>query len=199
MKSPIIFNKLKSLLKKTSFTTREAKELGISSELLSYYVKTKQLIRLGRGIYQSIDYRNPSNNFELAELIQAVKTVPNGIICLISALSIYNLTDEIPRKIWIVVSHNRSIKRDKFIKIVRFRDIKTGRTEVELDGIIIPIFDRERTIIDAFRLLSYEIAIKALKMAFSQKSDQCINFNKLQKYAKKLKVNITPYLMTVTT
>lgn len=195
----MIFNKLKPLLKKYSFTAKEAKELGVSSELLSYYVKTKQLIRLGRGIYQSIDYRSPSNNFELEELIQAVKTVPNGIICLISALSIYNLTDEIPRKTWIAISHNRSIKRDKLIKIVRFRDIKTGRTEVELDGIIIPIFDRERTIIDAFRLLSYEIAIKALKMAFSQKSDQRINLNNLQKYAKKLKVNITPYLMTVTT
>lgn len=33
-----------------------------------------------------------------------------------------------------------------------------------------PIFGRERTIIDSFRLLSQETAIKALKMALSSKS-----------------------------
>jgi predicted transcriptional regulator of viral defense system len=154
MKKPAIFNKLKPLLKKNSFTAKEAKEIGVSSELLSYYVKTKRLLRLERGIYQNINYRGSSNNFEFEELEQAANIVPNGVICLISALSIYNLTDEIPRKTWIAISHNRSIKRDKFIKIVRFRDMKTGKTIIKLDGISISIFDRERTIIDNLLLLN---------------------------------------------
>lgn len=199
MKKQTIFNKLKPLLKKSSFTAKEAKKLGISSALLNHYIKAKKLIRLNRGIYQSIDYQNSSKNFEFEELIQALKMVPDGIICLISALSIYNLTDEIPRKIWIAISNKRSIKRDKFIKIMRFRDVKTGKTKIKLEGIYVPIFDRERTIIDAFRLLSYEIAIKALKMAFIQKGKKRLDLNRLQKYAKKLKVNIKPYLITVTT
>ena len=199
MKKTPVFNKLKPLLKKKSFTAKEAKKLGISSALLNHYIKTKQLTRLCRGIYQSINYYSSSNNFEFEELIQAINIVPDGVICLISALSIYNLTDEIPRKIWIAISNKRSLKRDKPIRIVRFRDTTTGKTKIKLDGIYVSIFDKERTIIDAFRLLSYEIAIKALKMAFTQKNSKRIDLNKLQKYAKKLNVNINPYLITVTT
>jgi hypothetical protein len=64
---------------------------------------------------------------------------------------------------------------------------------------VVPIFDRERTIVDAFRLLSREVAIKALKMALTQPGHRRLDLVKLQAYAKKLRVNIDPYLMTVTT
>lgn len=50
--------------------------------------------------------------------------------------------------------------------------MKLGRKEIELDGIMVPIFDRERTVVDAFRLLSRETAIKALKMALSLPKDK---------------------------
>jgi hypothetical protein len=70
-----------------------------------------------------------------------------------------------------------------------------GRTVFKLGSVEIPIFDRERTIIDAFRLLSRETAIKALKMALKKK----LNLKKLQAYAKTLKFDITPYLITATT
>jgi hypothetical protein len=46
------------------------------------------------------------------------------------------------------------------------------------------IFDRERTIVDAFRYLSKEIAIKALKMAVKNLSDKKLDIKKLQRYAK---------------
>ena len=74
-----------------------------------------------------------------------------------------------------------------------------GKTEVDLGGIQIPIFDRERTIIDSFRLLSRETAIKALKMSLSQKGTVRLDLKKLQSYAKKLRFNIAPYLITATT
>jgi predicted transcriptional regulator of viral defense system len=74
-----------------------------------------------------------------------------------------------------------------------------GKTEINLEGVKVPIFDRERTIIDAFRLLSYEVAIKALKAALSQTKKNRIDLVKLQAYAKQLRVNITPYLMSITT
>lgn len=74
-----------------------------------------------------------------------------------------------------------------------------GKTFINLEGVKIPIFNRERTIVDAFRLLSHESAIKALKMALSQKGKQRLDLKKLQAYAKKLRVNIDPYLMAVST
>lgn len=77
--------------------------------------------------------------------------------------------------------------------------MELGKTEVNLGGIQVLIFDRERTIVDSFRLLSRETAIKALKMALSQKGTKRLDLKKLQSYAKKLRFNITPYLITATT
>ena len=53
----------------------------------------------------------------------------------------------------------------------------------------VPIFDRERTIIDAFRLLSIETAVKALKKYLTGDAKN-IDLLKLQKYAEKLRVDI---------
>jgi predicted transcriptional regulator of viral defense system len=192
-------NHIRELLTKPAFTVSEARNLGVSPAHLGYYVRKGIIRRLGRGIYQSISYQGSTDNFRWEDLIEAVHSVPNGVVCLISALALYELTDEIPRQHWVAVSHGTTIHRGDAIRIVRFRDINTGKTEINLGGIPIPIFDRERTIIDSFRLLSRETAIKAMKMALSSKSKEKLDLRKLQKYAKKLRFNITPYLLTATT
>ena len=199
MKKPRALKVIHQLLTRPSFTAAEAKELGVSTALLGYYVKTGQIRRLGRGIYQGIDYRSSPQNFRWEDLIEAVNSVPGGVICLISALAIYEITDEIPRQHWIAVSHSTSIDRGNRVKIVRLRKMDLGKTTVNLGGVQVPIFDRERTIIDAFRLLSQETAIKALKMALSSKSSVRLDLRKLQAYAKKLRFNISPYLISATT
>ena len=103
-----------------------------------------------------------------ADLIKAVHSINGGVICLISALAVYDLTKEIPRQHWIGIRHSTSAISSRQIKIVRFRDLELGKIEIELEGACIPIFDRERTIVDAFRLLSRETAINALKSAIAQ-------------------------------
>jgi len=199
MKKSKALTTIHQLLTRPSFTAAEAKELGVSPALLGYYVKTRQIRRLGRGIYQGEEYRRSSENFRWEDLIDAVHSVPGGVICLISALAIYEITDEIPRQYWIAVSHSTSIDRDNSVKIVRLRNMNLGKTTIDLGGVHIPIFDRERTIVDAFRLLSQETAIKALKMALSSKSSVRLNLRKLQAYARELRVHISPYLISVTT
>lgn len=187
---------LELLLKKPYFTAKEAEKAGIGTSLLHHYVKTGHLKRIRRGLYQSSSYQNPSA-FRWGDLIEAVHAVKGGVVCLISALAIYDLSEEIPRQHWIAVSHHTSIKAPSSIKVVRFRNTHLGRTEIKLEGMTIPIFDRERTLIDAFRLLSRETAIKALKSALSQKGRNRIDLIKLQKYAKQLRFDIVPYLMSL--
>ena len=62
----------------------------------------------------------------------------------------------------------------------------------------VKIFDRERCIVDAFRYLSKEIAIKAIQRYF-QSTTYKPDPKKLGAYAKKLRVNITPYILSYTT
>ncbi len=190
---------IQSLLAQPSFTADEAKKLGVSPAHLAYYIKKGQLKRLSRGIYQSTDYQGAPENFQWEDLIEAVNSVPGGVICLISALAIHDITEEIPRQHWIAVSHSTSINRGDLVRIVRFRNMELGKTTLNLAGCQIPIFDRERTIIDSFRQLSRETAIKALKMALAKKGEERLDLRKLQSYAKKLRYNIHPYLITATT
>ncbi|CRX38290.1 type IV toxin-antitoxin system AbiEi family antitoxin domain-containing protein [Estrella lausannensis] len=190
--------RLTPLLTKPSFTTQEAKNLGVPAAVLSYYAKTGQLRRIRHGVYQAADYQNPEA-FRWADLIEAAHSIHGGVICLISALAVYDLTEEIPRQHWIGIRHGTSVRSNRQIKIVRFRDLDLGKTEIELEGTRVPIFDRERTIIDAFRLLSRETAIKALKAALAIGGKNRTDLRKLESYAKKLQFDISPYLLSMTT
>lgn len=78
------------------------------------------------------------------------------------------------------------------------RNIELGKTKIKLGEYHVQIFDRERCIVDAFRYLSKEIAIKAIQYYF-RGSGYKPNLKKLGKYAKALRVNITPYILAYTT
>lgn len=197
MRPAIALLLLTPLLGKPYFTAREARDLGVHPSVLNHYIKMGRIKRVRRGVYQGSGYTNPSA-FRFEDLVEAVYSVKEGVVCLISALAAYELTEEIPRQHWIAIRHDTSVKARRGVKIIRYRDMNLGKTEIVLEGIKIPIFDRERTIIDAFRLLSRETAIKALKAAIMQGNKNRIDLMKLQEYAKKLRFNIAPYLMSIT-
>jgi len=136
MRPKAYLDALTPLLKKSSFTAAEAREVGVPSAILSHYVKTGELKRIQRGVYQGAGYSNPSS-FQWEDLSQAVLSIKEGVVCLISALAIYGLTEEIPRQYWIGIRNGTSTKENRRIKIVRFRNMKLGKTEIKLEGITI--------------------------------------------------------------
>lgn len=182
---------------KPCFTAAEARKAGVHPSLLSYYVKKGLLQRLGRGVYMEPNATTPVS-FQWEELIRIAMSVPNGVVCLISALSYYELTDELPRKHWIAIPHGTTAPKRKEVRFIRMRNMSLGNAQEKIGPFSFQIFDRERTIIDAFRYLSREIAIKSLKAYFDAKGHKP-DIRKIKEYAKKLRVPITPYLLTVTT
>ncbi len=192
------FNKLKELLKKPVFSSSDAKRMGVSSSLLSYYVKKGLIERVDRGLYRG-EESSMDVDFRWEDLILTVKSVSDGVVCLISALSLYNLTEEIPRAHWIAVPNASRAPKRKEVKIIRMRNIDLGRTEIKVGSESVQIFDRERTIVDSFRYLGKETAIKALKIALTKNDEEKIDLNKLQDYARKFRVKIDPYILSITT
>lgn len=195
MRSKSPWKRLALLLKKAYFTSQEARDAGFHPALVAYYVKKGLLKRIRRGVYQSAEYENP-NSFRWGDLVEAVHCIKGGVVCLISALAIYDLTEQIPRQHWIAIKHASSSKPNRELKLVRFRNLTLGKTCVQVEGVEIPIFDRERTIVDAFRYLSLETALKALKLALSIRGKNRIDLAKLNDYARKLRVDIRPYLLS---
>jgi predicted transcriptional regulator of viral defense system len=198
MKPKATLEKIRSLITSPNFTSEEAKEFGVSAASLAYYVKTGELERLARGVYRGINAPT-MDNFQWEDLVTAVRQTKNGVVCLISALVLYELTDEIPRQHWIAIPNSTRHRAPPIVRVVRMRNMNLGKTNIKIDNVTIPIFDQERTIVDAFRYLSREIAIKALKAALVKRKKEKINLEKLRRYAEALRVNISTYVLAMTT
>jgi predicted transcriptional regulator of viral defense system len=176
----------------------EARAAGVSPSLLAYYAKKGEIEKLSRGVYRGNESVRNDVPFEWEDLISTAESIPNGKICLTSALALYELTDEIPRQFWIAVPHKQFAPRRPKTKIIRMRDVKTGSTRLKLGAVAVRIFDKERTVVDSFRFLAPETAIKALKEYLSGKHGKP-NLIKLRQYSRKLKVSIEKYVEAFTT
>lgn len=189
---------IESLLKKPVVTSKAAKESGVSTSLLHHYVKTGVLRRVGRGLYVSTEHA-PAIDFQWEELVYSVLSIPGGVICYATALILYGLSDEVARQFWIAIPHSTEVGKRPHVRIVRMRNHDIGITQIKIGEVEVPIYDLERTLVEAFRATSPEVAIQALKQAFSPRRKTKPNIAKMREYAKKLRVPIDPYLMTVTT
>ena len=145
------------------------------------------LDRVRHGYYQLAEADASSEEQLLATLI------PKGIVCVESALFHYGYSDFAPRKWSIAVP--RTMSRTKLnidalalqTYCVQSEIYELGRITDDFDGVILPVYDRERTICDCFKYrsrLDNEIFNKALN-AYAK--DPRKNLPNLSSYAKKLR------------
>ena len=146
------------------------------------------LDRIRHGYYQLAEADTTSEEQLLATLI------PKGIVCVESALFHYGYSDFAPRKWSIAVP--RTMSRTKLnidalalqTYYVQSEIYELGRITDDFDGVMLPVYDRERTICDCFKYrsrLDNEIFNKALN-AYANDSKK--NLQNLSAYAKKLRV-----------
>jgi len=189
---------IRSLSKRPLFSSAEARAAGIPSRMLAYFYKRKMLERLDRGIYR-VKGVEITIGFEWEDLAFVTLSIPQGVICLISALCYYGMTDQIMREFWLAVPHSSKAPRRPNTRIIRMRNISLGQTKIRMGQLQLKIFDRERTVVDCFRYLSKEIAIKALQSYLRPTKQARPDLKKLMAYAKVLHVKLEPYLLSLTT
>lgn len=126
---------------------------------------TGYLERIRHGYYQLAEGDTSSEEQLIATLI------PKAIICVESALFHYGYSDFAPRKWSITVP--KSISRTKLdigaltsqTYYMQSEIYELGKTTADFNGVIFPVYDRERTICDCFKYrsrLNNEIFNKAL-------------------------------------
>lgn len=161
---------------------------GLSKTDVALLCREGFLERIRHGYYQLAG--NPSVSEEL--LLSAL--IPEGIVCMESALFYYGYSDFTPRMWTIAVP--RTISRVKLkTEAVRFRAYyipkayyEIGRTTEKVNGIQLPIYDRERTICDCFKYrtkLDHETFNKAIRAYIA---DDKKNLGNLAKYAKEMRL-----------
>ena len=146
------------------------------------------LDRVRHGYYQMAEQSDATEEQMLATLI------PQGIVCVESALFHYGYSDFAPRKWSIAVP--RSVSRTKLdvealpvqTYFVQQDLYELGKTTGDFHGVTLPVYDRERTICDCFKYRSRmdtELFSKALN---AYANDPQKNLSNLSIYAKKLRV-----------
>lgn len=146
------------------------------------------LDRVRHGYYQLAGQSTVSEEQLLATLI------PQGIVCVESALFHYGYSDFTPRKWSIAVPRSMSRKKLDVDALALqpyyvLQDLyELGKTTDNFDGVILSVYDRERTICDCFKYrsrLDNEMFNKAIN---AYANDKKKNLNNLSAYAKKLRV-----------
>lgn len=93
---------LNHLLQKPMFTASDARKLGIPTRMLTHFYQQGLIERISRGIYRGTDV-DSGLDLAIEDLILTALSIPHGVICLISALCLYELTDQIMREYWIAI------------------------------------------------------------------------------------------------
>ena len=188
---------MNNLKQKPFFSTEEAKSAGISPRMLSYYTKKGEIERIAHGLYRSAQYIPNSEEIQWHDLALAAKNIKQGIICLLSALSYYELIDEFVNEYWIAVPNSHSRVHFPMARVVRMRNMTLGVNSIILADMKVQIFNEERCVIEAFKILDIETAITALKSYMTNKHKKP-NIKKLLSYGKILRVDISKYILPFT-
>jgi predicted transcriptional regulator of viral defense system len=152
--------------KKRLFRLSEAKQAGIHPEAVRRLTSRGQLARIGRGLY-SLPSLKPTEHHTLAEV---AKRVPNGIVCLLTALRFHGLGTQNPREVWLAVDRRAGIPKIDFtpVRIIRISGaaLSTGIEEHDIDGVRVRITSPARTVVDCFKFrnkIGVDVAVEALR------------------------------------
>jgi len=133
-----------------------------------YEMRDKGIVEvLSRGLYRLADLRPLSNQ----DLITVALRIPNGVVCLISALAFHDITTQVPHEVYIAVERiSRPPKVDyPPVRVFRFTGgaFKAGIESHNTEGVPLRVYSTEKTIADCFKYrnkIGLDTAIEALRL-----------------------------------
>jgi len=171
--------------------------LRISREILPKMHRAGRLERLGRGLYGLPD-RQTTLQHSLAE---ASKKVPNGVVCLLSALSFHQLTTQAPFEVWMAIDHKARLPKPGPGLAFRFhrfsgKALTAGVERHVVDGVPVRIYGVAKTVADCFKYrnkIGLDVALEALREAYRARK---ATSEDLHRYARICRVEnvMRPYM-----
>lgn len=181
--------------------TREALSLGINTKTLYRMRKQGIIEAINRGMYLLID---ESIDIQHIDLVVAIKRLPKGVVCLISALAYHELTTEIPRSVYIAYQQGWRQPKVSYppIKIFRYskESFEAGIERHRINNIEVPIYSAAKTVVDCFKFrnrIGLDVAIEALRNYWQ--NYKSLTMDDILKYAKicRMTTVISPYVESI--
>lgn len=165
--------KLRSLLDARSMMrAQELRKAGISAQTIARAVENGEIERISRGVYQKSGAEIEENQI----LAEAAMRVPKGVIALVSALAFHELTDQMPRRVWMAIGANdwEPVQSYPPLRMVRFTDayLRQGIEHHAIAGVQVPIYSIPKTLADLFRnprLVDRSVAVEGLRATLQQR------------------------------
>lgn len=147
--------------------TKEALRAGIHPRTL-YAMKSAGVVeRLSRGLYRLAEMPPLGN----PDLVSVAAKVPQGVICLISALAYHELTTQIPHEVYVALAKGAEPPRLTHppLRVFWFSGLSAteGIQVHNVDGVPVRIYSPEKTLADCFKFrnrIGVEVAIEALRL-----------------------------------
>lgn len=188
------------LARNSGFVSAEGvRSQGIHHEYLRLLRAEGKLVRVSRGLYSLPDADVTVHH----GLAQAVKAIPKGVICLLSALKFHEIGTQAPHEVWIAIDRRaaRPRARRPRMRLVRFsgKALTEGIGEHNVEGVPVRIYNPAKTVADCFKYrnkIGLDIAIEALREAIRER--RC-STDELWRYAKICRVAkiIRPYMEAI--
>jgi predicted transcriptional regulator of viral defense system len=176
--------------------TMNAIRLGVQPRTL-YAMRDARIIEpLSRGLFRLTELPPLGN----PDLVSVALKAPEGIICLLSALSFHEITTQIPRSVYLSLRPGMKPPRLDYppMKIVWFngKAYSEGIEKHNMDGVPVRIYGPEKTVADCFKYrnkIGLDVAIEALRLCRERKRS---SVQKLMQYARICRVDkiMQPYL-----
>lgn len=165
--------KLRSMLDTRSMMrAHELREAGISAQTIARAVESGEVERISRGVYQKRGAEVEENQI----LAEAIMRVPKGVIALVSALAFHELTDQMPRRVWVAIGTSDWAPVQSYppLRMVRFTApyLQQGIEHHAIAGLDVPVYSIPKTLADLFRnpkLVDRSVAVEGLRAALQQR------------------------------
>ena len=176
--------------------TGEALDLGIHRRTLYSMRDSGLLERLDRGLYRVADLPPLSD----PDIVTVARKIPDGVICLISALHFYDMTTQIPHAVSIAVRRGKEPPRLSYppTKIYAFSGeaYTEGIEQCVIDETPVRVYSVEKTLADCFKYrhkLGMDIVREALDF---YRKNRKPNRRELLRFARICRVEkiMRPYL-----
>jgi predicted transcriptional regulator of viral defense system len=156
--------------------------------------------RVGRGLYV-VEGANVTEAHTYAE---AAKAVPHGIICLMSALRIHNLTTQAPFEVWMAIDVKARKPKIEYppLRIARFSGValREGVESRSIEGVTVKLYSAAKTVADCFKYrnkIGLDVAIEALRASLRERKATRDQIHRMAKVCRVANV-IRPYMESLT-
>jgi len=150
---------------------RELDAHGIPREILRRLSDRGLLARVGRGLYMLPDAAVTEHH----TLAEASKRVPQGVVCLLSALCFHGLTTHVPAEVWMALPNKvwRPRVDAPAMRFVRFSGdaFESGIEAHHLEGVLVRVYNPAKTVADCFKYrnkIGLDVALEALRDCLRQ-------------------------------